>query len=312
MVILHSFEELHKLQCRLVYALGTFDGIHQGHRAIIHKGKELGKVYDASFIVVTFDGHPFSILKPHMVPPLLNQSDLKYVLLERMGVDYVLELPMNEELLQLDAKAFMERLMHHNDVKAIVVGSNFSFGKGGKGNGELIQALYPRVETVSMPLVRYPSIDAPISSTVIRKAIERGDIELGHELLGRPYSFKGTVIKGDQRGRTLGFPTLNFLFPKNMATPPDGVYVNRVYIDGRWYGGVGNMGDNPTFKNQYHRFEVHIFDFNEDVYGKEVIVQFLQFLRSEVRFDNLDALIKQMALDEEKARDYLASHPLSV
>lgn len=305
MVILHSFEELHRIQQHMVLALGTFDGLHKGHRAIIERGKEMCKNSDAALVIVTFDRHPFTVLRPTKVPPQLYQIEKKYELLASLGVEYILELPMNQTLLSMKAEEFMHQIIEENEVVGIVIGSNFSFGKDGTGDPNLIRSLYPTIDVVRMPLIRYPSIDAPISSTVIRKAIERGDIGVANELLDRVYSFRGTVIKGDQRGRVLGFPTLNFLFPKDMARPPDGVYVNRVCIGNRWFGGVGNMGDNPTFENQYHRFEVHIFDFNEDVYGQVVEVQFLQFLRSEVRFDNLEALITQMKKDEEQARLYL-------
>ena len=151
--------------------------------------------------------------------------------------------------------------------------------------------------------------EGPICSTNIRKAIEEGHMEQAATWLGRPYQFRGIVIKGDQRGRTLGFPTINFLLPNEMAIPPDGVYANRVCIDGIWYDGVGNIGDNPTFKNQYHRCEVHVFDFDQDVYGKEVTVQFISYIRGEVKFNNLQELIDQMKVDEETAIRILRNNP---
>ena len=132
-------------------------------------------------------------------------------------------------------------------------------------------------------------------------------MEDANHWLGRPFQFKGTVINGDQRGRTLGIPTLNLLLPNEMATPPDGVYANRVCIGGIWYDGVGNIGDNPTFRNQYHRCEVHVFNFDQDIYGKEVIVQFISYIRGEVKFNNLQDLIDQMKVDEEQALAILAN-----
>ncbi len=157
-------------------------------------------------------------------------------------------------------------------------------------------------------LAGHEQVDGPISSTRIRSYIQEGRLEEAEALLGRPYEFVGKVIVGDQRGRILGFPTLNFLFPKEMTLPPDGVYVNRVFLDGQWFDGVGNMGDNPTFENQYHRFEVHLFDFNRDVYGYEARVEFLSFLRGEEKFSNLDDLIAQMKIDEQQARAFLKDY----
>lgn len=305
MITLHSFSEFTKVRGPVVIALGTFDGIHLGHQSIIQKARNLGNARGAKVMVLTFDAHPFTILKPDAVPPTLAQPLLKEKLLANLGVDYMVALPMNRELLSMSAESFLDTLLSHLDIQGVVVGSNFSFGKGGRGNGDLIATYLKQAEVITMDLKDYEQVD-PISSTVIRSAIQRGDLVLTNALLGRPYEFTGTVITGDQRGRTLGFPTLNFLYPKEMALLPDGVYVNRVCIDGHWYGGVGNLGDNPTFTNQYHRFEVHLFDFDDMVYGKEATVQFLHFLRGEEKFNSLDDLIEQMNIDKAKARDYLA------
>ena len=229
--------------------------------------------------------------------------------LDDLNVDYILRLPMNEELLQMSAEEFLDALCTDMNVQAIVIGENFTFGAKGLGNPTYMkQALADKhIQVLVQPLLPCDCLSTPISSTEIRKAIREGRLEDVTHWLGRPFQFKGTVIKGDQRGRTLGFPTLNLLLPNEMATPPDGVYANRVCIDGIWYDGVGNIGDNPTFKNQYHRCEVHLFNFDKDIYGKVVLVQFISYIRGEVKFNNLQDLIDQMKVDEEQALAILAN-----
>ncbi len=303
MNILHSFEELHLIKEPKVYALGTFDGIHKGHQSVITKAVATANIDGAVSIIVTFDKHPLSILNPQKVPAILLDHKMMEQVVAQMNVDYILSLPVTESFLAMEAEEFLHKLCDSLDVRAIVVGENFTFGAKGLGTPSFMcgQLVSMKIKVLIQPLMPSEVDSKPVSSTMIRDAIKEGKMELATNLLGRPYEFIGTVIKGDQRGRTLGFPTLNFKLSAEMATPPDGVYANRVCIDGVWYDGVGNIGDNPTFENQYHRCEVYVFDFDQDVYGKEVIVQFISYLRGEVKFNNLQDLIDQMKIDEEQA-----------
>ena len=305
---IHSFDELRQIKDTKVYALGTFDGIHRGHQRVIRKAVEEAASVNGVSIIITFEDHPLTILHPERVPKRLIQEDIMNAVIESLQVDYILRLPMTEALLNMRADEFLEALCKDTNVEAIVVGENFTFGAKGLGNPEYMKQVLAdkAIQVLVQPLLPCDELSTPISSTEIRKAIREGRLEDATHWLGRPFQFKGTVIKGDQRGRTLGFPTLNLLLPNEMATPPDGVYANRVCIDGIWYDGVGNVGDNPTFKNQYHRCEVHVFDFDQDIYGKEVIVQFISYLRGEVKFNNLQDLIDQMKVDEEQALAILA------
>ena len=305
---LHSFDELRQIKDTKVYALGTFDGIPRGHQRVIRKAGEEAASVNGVSIIITFEHHPLTILHPERVPKRLIQEDLLNTVIESLQVDYILRLPMTEALLNMCADEFLDALCKDTNVEAIVVGENFTFGAKGLGNPEYMKQVLAdkAIQVLVEPLLPCDGLSTPISSTEIRKAIREGRLEDATHWLGRPFQFKGTVIKGDQRGRTLGFPTLNLLLPNEMATPPDGVYANRVCIDGIWYDGVGNVGDNPTFKNQYHRCEVHVFDFDQDIYGKEVIVQFISYLRGEVKFNNLQDLIDQMKVDEEQALAILA------
>lgn len=305
---IHSFDELRQIKDTKVYALGTFDGIHRGHQRVIRKAVEEAASVNGVSIIITFEHHPLTILHPERVPKRLIQEDLLNTVIESLQVDYILRLPMTKALLNMRADEFLDALCKDTNVEAIVVGENFTFGAKGLGNPEYMKQVLAdkAIQVLVQPLLPCNGLSTPISSTEIRKAIREGRLEDATHWLGRPFQFKGTVIKGDQRGRTLGFPTLNLLLPNEMATPPDGVYANRVCIDGIWYDGVGNVGDNPTFKNQYHRCEVHVFDFDQDIYGKEVIVQFISYLRGEVKFNNLQDLIDQMKVDEEQALAILA------
>ena len=306
---LHSFDELRQIKDTNVYALGTFDGIHRGHQRVIRKAVEVAASVNGVSIIITFEHHPLTILHPERVPKRVIQEEVMDTVLDDLNVDYILRLPMNEELLQMSADEFLDALCTDMNVQAIVIGENFTFGAKGLGNPTYMkQALADKhIQVLVQPLLPCDALSTPISSTEIRKAIREGRLEDATHCLGRPFQFKGTVIKGDQRGRTLGFPTLNLLLPNEMATPPDGVYANRVCIDGIWYDGVGNIGDNPTFKNQYHRCEVHLFNFDQDIYGKTVLVQFISYIRGEVKFNNLQDLIDQMKVDEEQALAILAN-----
>ena len=301
MRVLHSFEELHTIKQTIVYALGTFDGIHKGHQAVIGAAVEQAKKVNAVTVVFTFDTHPLSVLAPHKQPKtILPRRDMEEVV-AALGVDYVLELPVSQETLAIGAQDFLIDLTEGLSVAGFVMGENFSFGAKGQGSPEFLEAwAKDKGYFVSVqPLL--------LCSNGQRKAVEAGDFEEVQSMLGRPSSFSGTVIKGDQRGRTLGFPTLNLLIPEGLVTPPDGVYANRVRIGQTWYGGVGNVGDNPTFTNQYHRCEVHVFNFDQDIYGQEVKVEFIAYIRGEVKFSNLDQLIEQMDKDQNQARQILAS-----
>ena len=289
---IHSFDELRQIKDTKVYALGTFDGIHRGHQRVIRKAVEEAASVNGVSIIITFEHHPLTILHPERVPKRLIQEDILNTVIESLQVDYILRLPLTKALLNMRADEFLDALCKDTNVEAIVVGENFTFGAKGLGNPEYMKQVLAdkAIQVLVQPLLPCDGLSTPISSTEIRNAIREGRLEDATHWLGR----------------TLGFPTLNLLLPHEMATPPDGVYANRVCIDGIWYDGVGNVGDNPTFKNQYHRCEVHVFDFDQDIYGKEVIVQFISYLRGEVKFNNLQDLIDQMKVDEEQALAILA------
>lgn len=309
MRVLHSIADLQEINKKIVYALGTFDGLHKGHQSVISRAVDLAKKEGAVSVLFTFDKHPLAVLAPDRVPKTVLERQDMASFVEDLGVDYIFEYPVSQETLGLSAEAFLESLTDSLEVKGFVMGDNFTFGDKGLGNPAFLQAwAQARNITVKVEPLLCDASKHVISSTMIRQAVQEGRMEEALHMLGRPFQFKGQVIKGDQRGRTLGFPTLNLRIPDTLVVPPDGVYVNRVKIRGQWYGGVGNVGDNPTFTNQYHRCEVHVFDFKQDIYGDMVTVEFLHYIRGEVKFHSLDDLIEQMKQDETIARHILAEY----
>ena len=201
---LHSFDELRQIKDTKVYALGTFDGIHRGHQRVIRKAVEEAALVNGVSIIITFEHHPLTILHPERVPKRVIQEEVMDTVLDDLNVDYILRLPMNEELLQMSADEFLDALCTDMNVQAIVIGENFTFGAKGLGNPTYMkQALADKqIQVLVQPLLPCDGLSTPISSTEIRKAIREGRLEDATHWLGRPFQFKGTVIKGDQRGRT--------------------------------------------------------------------------------------------------------------
>lgn len=202
----------------------------------------------------------------------------------------------------------MADLLDETAIRHIFVGENFTFGQFGKGTPHLL-AQYGKSKGVhihALPLVEMGDDDHTIvSSTVIRQAIIDGKMAKANTMLGRPFSFWSVVQHGDKRGRLLGYPTANCVAPDELVHPHDGVYVMRVCVHNQWYYGIGNVGNNPTFENQKHRVEIHIFDFDDDIYDQDIYVQFLYFLRDEIKFNSIDALVQQMDEDTMRAKQYI-------
>ncbi len=306
MRIIKSFKELEELHSETVCALGTFDGVHRGHAEVIRRAVQKADSLSLPSVVITFDKHPFTVLRPKEVPTSLCLENDKMRFISDLGVDYTLILPMTKELLSVSAEDFTKLLITQGRIKAISIGENFTYGYMGKGNVDFLLTYFhdSDVEVLCSPLSRGGKEFTVISSSAVRKALREGKISDANAMLGRPYTFEATVVTGDARGRLLGFPTANFMFPPGITVPKDGVYFNHVEIEGHTYRGIGNIGDNPTFENQYHRLEIHILNFNEDIYGKKVRIEFLDFLRGQRKFDSVQALKDRLALDKRAALDF--------
>lgn len=290
-----------------VVAVGTFDGVHIGHRDLLSRAVSLARDAGVPCVVFTFQNHPLSVLVPDRVPPSLSAPEERRRVFASLGVDLVIEEPFTEELAVLPAEGFLARLVEVLAPRAVVVGENFSFGAGGRGTPDFLAAqgekMGFRVEKV--PLLSYAG--ETVSSTRIRALLSAGDVRLAGELLGRFFSIAGVVVHGDERGRTLGFPTANLLPPKGEACPANGAYAVRVELgNDAPQIGVANVGSNPTFDGNERRVETHILDFSGDLYGETITVCFVEHLRAEKKFPSPEALVAQIRRDEQKAREIFA------
>ncbi|ERT57126.1 bifunctional riboflavin kinase/FAD synthetase [Megasphaera vaginalis (ex Srinivasan et al. 2021)] len=307
MNVFHSFQEIKGISHSVV-ALGTFDGVHRGHRKVMEKAMAIGRQKGCLTAVVTFAAHPLSILAPEHEPLRLATVAQKTCYIEEIGIDALVLLPMNRQLIDESPDDFCRQLIQYIQPSAIVVGANFTYGSKAAGNTETLRAFMSRydIPVHALSLLERPGKASPISSTAIRKLVCMGHMETAALLLGRPFEVEGIVVKGDRRGRTIGFPTANMLLPPHMAMPPDGVYATRIRVDGTWHRAMTNIGDNPTFSNQYRRIETNVFDWQGCLYGKTVSLRFYKRIRGEERFDTTQELIEQMDEDKRKTLIYFS------
>jgi riboflavin kinase/FMN adenylyltransferase len=284
-------------------ALGTFDGVHAGHRAVIGRAVELAAERGLTSAVVTFDRHPLAIIDPARVPRLLTSNEEKVRLIDELGPDELIMLPFDEQLAALEPAEFCAGLLAGSlQAKAVVVGENFNFGARGAGDAAQLRACgaVNGYDVEVCPLVTEHG--EPISSTRIRRLLHDGELEEVREILGRPPSAAGLVAHGDKRGRTLGVPTANVDVEAGTIFPGRGVYAARAFVAGSWYRAAVNIGHNPTFQSReepttHVTVEAFLLEFSGDIYEREIRLDFLHKIRDERRFDSADALVAQMRLD---------------
>ena len=304
MEILRSIPELERLRGPLFLAIGVFDGVHRGHQAVISTSADHAAASNGTPVVVTFDPHPEKVLRPQAAPHLLSATQHKIALIRALGVEHLLIITFDKEFAATEPEDFVQKLViHSKPLREICVGHEWSFGKNRRGNLDLLKKLGAKsnFDVVGIPPVKING--AVVSSTAIRQAIEKGDFAKAAEMLGREYTILGTVTRGDNLGKKIGFPTAN-LSAHSEQFPPNGVYVAEARIDGELCRGVINLGIRPTVTSGKSErvLEIHLFDFNRDIYGHDVEVRFLKFLRPEKKFANLDALVQQIRRDVEQAR----------
>lgn len=303
-----NYPEQMPAPARVVFALGFFDGLHRGHRAVIECASALARQEQAELAVMTFDPHPKALLSGKQLKYHLTPLQAKSKQLEHLGVERLYVVRFHLRFAQLTPKQFVQAILRPLGTAGVVTGFNFRFGKGGKASGEDLARLaeddFP-VQVVS------PVMEGglPISSTRIRQALTAGQVEEAKELLGRPYSFHGKVVQGDQRGRLIGFPTANLEPTAPYLIPRQGVYVVRAMAEGRVHTGMMNIGTRPTFDHPEPRqvIEVHLFQFAGNLYGQEIEIACLHFLRPEKKFASVDQLIQQLEKDQEVAEQWLAT-----
>lgn len=297
---------------RSVVTIGAYDGVHLGHQAVIAEVRRRAADAGARSVVVTFDRHPASVVRPESAPRLLTDLDQKLELLESTGVDATVLVHFDLEQAAETPEEFVERvLVRCLGALRIVVGADFHFGNRRRGNVALLRELGAlhdfEVEPVEL-IERGDGVDEPVSSTAIRRALAGGQVELATSMLGRPFQARGTVEHGDQRGRTIGFPTANVAVPASICLPADGVYAGwYVRPSGERHPCAINLGRRPTFYEhaQTSLLEAHLIDFNADLYDERAQVEFIHFLRSERKFDGIEALVGQLKHDVDHARELL-------
>jgi riboflavin kinase/FMN adenylyltransferase len=297
--------------------IGAYDGVHHGHRSVISTVRQLAEERGLATAVVTFDRHPASVVRPESAPRLLTDLDQKLELLEQTGIDYALVVHFDEERSKESAEDFVrEVLVDCLNAKLVVVGADFHFGHQRRGNVALLEQMGRELgfDVLGMSLVGPDGAPArdelQVSSTAIRRALLAGDVALANKLLGHDYEVRGAVEHGDERGRTWGFPTANVAVPEEILLPADGIYAG-------WYERPSgervpaaiSLGRRPQVYDAqpYRLLEVHLLDWEGDLYGEEAKVRFVARLRAEEKFDSVDDLLAQMHRDCDEARNLLRS-----
>ncbi|HEY7002261.1 MAG TPA: bifunctional riboflavin kinase/FAD synthetase [Candidatus Udaeobacter sp.] len=305
MKILRAIPELARLPGPLFLAIGVFDGVHRGHQAVISTSAEHAHSVNGTPVVVTFDPHPMKVLRPGEAPHLLTATEHKIKFIRDLGVQHLLIVKFDKAFALTEPEDFVQQLMQYSKpLHEICVGHEWSFGKNRRGNLALLRKLGTKFDfdVVGIPAVTLGN-DEVVSSTAIRQAIEKGDLVKAAEMLGREYSILGTVVRGEHLGKKIGFPTAN-LSAHNEQFPPNGVYFAQAALNGNTYPGVVNLGYRPTVSGRKSErvLEIHLLDFHHEIYGKDVEVRFVRYLRPEQKFENLEALTKQIELDVQQAR----------
>ena len=308
--VIKSLSEIANDDKNTVAAVGNFDGVHLGHRKIIEHAKTIADRVGARPSVLTFEPHPRALFQTDGVPFRLSTSVSKARALSETGIDLIFELPFDQTFAQLSAEEFVVKVLKNSlQLNHVVCGYDFVFGHRRRGTAEILETLGSQV---GIGVTTIPAVSekdgAVYSSTRVRQCLAEGDPIGASELLGRPWSFSAFVETGDQRGRTIGFPTCNLRL-HDLVQPSHGVYAVFVQIEneGKWLPSVANFGRRPTVNDRGALFEVNLFDIERDLYNKSLTVCIMDLIRPELKFDGLDALKTQIALDAASARAILAN-----
>ncbi|MEH0935114.1 bifunctional riboflavin kinase/FAD synthetase [Micromonospora psammae] len=290
---------------RSVVTIGVFDGVHKGHQATIGHAVARARELGVKSVVVTFDPHPAEVVRPGSHPAVLTEPARKAELIEALGVDVLCVVPFTQEFSRLTAEAFVhDILVEHLHAALVVVGGNFRFGHRAAGDVGLLERLGRTFGfgVEGAPLVADGS--TVFSSTYIRACVDAGDVAAAAAALGRPHRLEGVVVRGDQRGRELGYPTANLLCHRYAAVPADGVYAARLLRRGHGESLVAavSVGTNPTFSGRERRVEAYALDFSGDLYGERLALDFVAHLREQRRYETIEPLVAQMAEDVERTR----------
>jgi riboflavin kinase/FMN adenylyltransferase len=286
--------------------IGVFDGVHRGHQALFRRLQKLAAERDLASVVVTLHPSPITVIRPDIRIMYLSSLEERIELIRALGVDAVGPLTFTSELAQVSAADFVRALRETLDMRLLVGGPDISLGRAREGDAAWLAEQAPAYG-FELALVDFLDEDgAKVGSSGVRSAVSRGDMETAAELLGRPFSLRGPVVRGFERGRTIGFPTANIAVSADRVLPPLGVYVSRAVLGEARYPSVTNIGRRPTFDDGPPSIETHLLDFEGDLYGRDLKVELLHRLRGELRFSGVEALVAQIGRDAAAARAYHA------
>lgn len=293
---------------KVILALGFFDGVHLGHQKLIKDAKKIANKRNLPLMVMTFPRHPQELLSNDKKFEYLTTLTEKKIEMTKLGVDYLVLINFTKEFSQLSPQKFVDQVLLKLKANTVVAGFDYTYGPNKKVDNvnNLPEFAQHQFDVKVEPKQTYEGMK--ISSTHIRQAIKKGDFSLANKLLGRPYTMSGEIVHGYRRGHQLGFPTANLAINHDKVLPKEGVYATRVKIDGRWYEAMTNVGHNDTFNNQELTIEANIFDFDEEVYGKQMTIEWYKFMRGEIKFSGLDALVNQMKQDQKNIKAYFAQN----
>lgn len=307
MEIIRKITALTKKYPRPVVALGMFDGVHLGHATVIRHALDTAKKIGGTVIVFTFSNHPLSVIAPEDAPLIIGSKNLRREIFADMGVDVLIEIPFTKEFSKKSPEEFLELLQDKIAPAYVVTGQNYTFGRFGRGNGRMLLREGENYGFKAEVCQTFTIDRKTVSSTRIRALIAAGDLNSANQLLGRNFTYAGEVVNGDKRGRKIGFPTANLEIADNRAMLPNGAYSVRVKVRDKFYNGIANIGDNPTFKVARRRLEVFIDDFSDEIYGEEIFVSFISKLRDEKVFASVEELKAQLNEDLRIMRNATAN-----
>lgn len=302
MDIIKSIDKIQNIN-KSVVTIGNFDGLHKGHQVLVKKAVEYGFKNNIKSVVFTFDNHPANYFIKNSIKNIISSKE-KEQRIKDMGIDLIISIPFDEYMTKISPREFVKDiLIDRLGVKKIIVGYDFTFAKNKEGNVNLLKELCSEYN-FELEIVNPIKIDdIRVSSTYIRNLIKDGQVSKVKKYLGHNYQINGEVIHARKLGRTIGFPTANIQVDKNMIIPKNGIYATKVYIDGNTYYGATNIGFNPTVNGDKLSIETNILDFNEDIYGKIINVEFLERIRDERKFSSLEELKSQLKKDTNYVRE---------
>lgn len=304
MIVINKLEDIKNIPpCSI--ALGNFDGVHVGHRTLIKKAVEKAHELCIHSAVFTFSNHPKNLFAGENVVKNIIYQEEKAALIEKLGVDYLFNVEFTREVACMNPMSFIDDLLVDKmNLREAFCGFNYHFGYKAAGNPHILRQR-GLVKGYNVNEMEPVTIDGDVvSSTLIRSLIRSGDMEECEKYLGRKYSIGGEVVVGNRLGRTIGFPTSNIMIDENMVTPPNGVYITNCYYNGHKYNSITNVGVKPTIGDFQKNMETHIFDFNKELYGKHIQIEFLKMTREEAKFSSVEELSAQIVKDCKQAKEF--------